>query len=135
TESGFYTKEPHFAQLIRKAQKMGFKFVSYENTDPDKKREYGQAYNLYQKTFAKDESAKVVVLAGLDHILEQQTEDNRKWLGFILNKKYGINPLTISQSHLNRYRKMANPIALIQGRYFKQKPYRSVDWLLLNNLS
>lgn len=134
-ESGFYTKEPHFAQLIRKAQEFGFTFVSYENTDPDKKREYGQAYNLYQKIFAKDKSAKVVVLAGLDHILEQQTENNRKWLGFILNKKYSIDPLTISQSHLNRYRKMGSPIALIQGRNFKQKPYRSVDWLLLNNLS
>lgn len=133
-DTGFYTREQHFAELIRTAQKLDFTFVSYENFDQEKDREVGQADNLHRKTFGNDDSARVVVLAGLAHILEQPTPKGKSWLGNLLHKKYGLNPLTISQSHLNHYREMAKPIAMLPGDCLQSHPYNSVDLLLLNNL-
>jgi hypothetical protein len=41
-ESGFYTREPIYSELIRTAQNLGFKFVSYENFNPSSNREVTQ---------------------------------------------------------------------------------------------
>jgi len=133
-DTGFYTREQHFAELIRTGQELGFTFVGYENFNREKNREQGQAKNLYDKTFGKDNSAKVVVLAGMDHILEQPTQKGKSWLGHLLHEQYELDPLTISQSHLNRYRRLAEPVALLQGNDLQRFPYHSVDFLLLNNL-
>ncbi|SEL65852.1 hypothetical protein [Parapedobacter koreensis] len=39
--SGFYIQEQNYAKLARKALELGFKLVSYENTDNTKEREMG----------------------------------------------------------------------------------------------
>ncbi|MEI2421091.1 hypothetical protein V6O07_12530, partial [Arthrospira platensis SPKY2] len=44
--SGFYTSEQNFANLIRKAKELNFKFVAYENHYENKNREFTQAENL-----------------------------------------------------------------------------------------
>ena len=134
-DSGFYTKEPRFADLIRTAQELGFTLVSYENTDPEKEREKAQAENLVRKTFSKSDSARVIVLAGLDHILEKPTENGKKWLAHILRTKYNLDPLTISQSHLNNYQELGNPLTLLSADALDDYTLNSVDYLLLNNLS
>jgi len=133
-DTGFYTQEPHFGRLLRTAQELNFTLVSYENTTADKSREQGQVDNLYQTTIGKNDSAKVIVLAGLDHILEQP-DDGKKWLGYLLHEKYNINPFTISQSHLNRYRNSTSEFALLPGNAFQQQTLQSVDYHLINNIS
>lgn len=133
-QTGFYTKDPHFAELIREAQDLGFTFVSYENTDPEKNRERGQASNLFNKTFAQNDTARVLVLAGLDHILEQPDYKGKSWLAHILHQKYNLDPLTISQSHLNNYHSLGKPIALLKNAHLKNDEQYPVDWHLLNNL-
>lgn len=132
-ETGFYTREQHFASLLRYAKTLGFKFVAYESNG-SMEREFAQAQNLYSKTFGLDKDAKVLLLGGIDHILEQPTENGKMWLGAILHDKYDIDPLTISQTHLNKYRKsFQEEIAMVEGRHFK-KQLQAVDYHLLNNI-
>ncbi|MCW9707538.1 hypothetical protein [Fodinibius salsisoli] len=132
--TGFYTKDPQFAELIRVAQNLDFTFVSYENTDPEKNRERAQASNLFNKTFAQNDSARVLVLAGWDHILEKPDSNGKHWLAHILRQEYNLDPLTISQSHLNSYHSLGKPVALLKSSKLKSGGRYPVDWLLLNNI-
>ena len=133
-KTGYYTREQHFAELIRTGQELGFHFVAYENFDPEKDREQGQADNLYDKTFSKNKAARVIVLAGVDHILEKPTGRGKRWMAALFKERYDLDPLTISQSHLIEYGQMADPVALISSDNFNNDRLRSVDWLVLNNL-
>lgn len=133
-KTGFYTNEQNYANLIRKAIELDFKFVSYENIEDNKNREIGQADNLYNKTFLIDPNCKVVVLAGIDHILEKPTTEGKEWMATIFKNKYNIDPLTISQTHLNIYRKQINSIyGIISSDYFTNEKLTSIDYFLLNN--
>lgn len=133
-ETGFYTSEQNFSNLIRKAKELGFQFVAYENIDENKERELGQAENLYNKTFNIDSLSKVLVLAGIDHILEKQTSSGKQWMASIFNKKYNIDPLTISQTHLNAYRKqIQSNYGIIKSDVFNNDRLTSIDYLVLNN--
>lgn len=133
-ETGFYTREQYFAELIRTAQSLGFQFVAYENHDKSKDREIGQADNLYDSTFAKDSNAKVIVLAGISHITEQPDSNGKKWMAQIFKEKYRINPLTFSQTHLNSYRKVTDSVTLLKNGSFDSK-WESTDYNIINNLN
>lgn len=133
-ETGFYTKDPRFANLIRSAQAMDFIFVAYENTDRDLDREEGQAKNLYESTFEQDPEAKVLVLAGMDHILEHPTSRGKKWLAAVMQEKYGLDPLTINQNHLKYFQNQTEYAALIPASVFSNPVLQSVDYHLINNL-
>ena len=134
-ENGFYTQEQNFSNLIRRAKKIGFEFVAYENNDPTKDREKSQAENLYNRTFRNNPDAKVVVLAGIDHILEKPTSSGKEWMATVFKKTYAIDPLTISQTHMNSYRKLISEgnYALINSEKFSNERFRIVDYFLLNN--
>lgn len=133
-ETGFYTREQNYSNLIREAKAIGFEFIAYENTNNNKNRELGQAENLYNKTFKLHPNRKVLVLAGIDHILEKPTKKGKKWMASIFKNKYNIDPLTISQTHLNSYRKQINSAyGLIKGSFFDKHSLNSVDYLILNN--
>lgn len=134
TETGFYTKEQNYSNLIRKAKELDFTFVGYENHNKKTDREIGQAENLYNKTFNKNPNKKIIVLLGIDHLLEKETEEGKNWMAKIFIDKYGIDPLTISQTHLNHYRSsIRNDYALIKGEEFNDYALRSIDYILINN--
>jgi hypothetical protein len=132
-ETGFYTREQHFAELIRTAQSLGFQFVTYENFDKSKDRELGEAENLYNATFAKDPNAKVIVLAGISHITEQPDSNGKKWMAMQFKEKYGINPLTLSQTDLNSYRALTQSVTLLESTILSKK-HHSTDYKIINNL-
>jgi hypothetical protein len=133
-KTGFYTSEQNYSNLIRKAKDLGYKFIAYENNDHKKNRELGQAENLFNKTFKLDPNNKVLVLAGIDHILEKPTKRGKKWMATIFKEKYNIDPLTISQAHLNSYRKEINTeYGIISSKFFKNDKLKSIDFLVLNN--
>ena len=77
SDDGFYIKEPFMANLARKALKIGYKLIAYEDTTTNleenlfnssiDKREYYQALNLYNQ-YKKDTGAKWLVYAGYSHI-------------------------------------------------------------------
>ena len=74
--TGYYTNEPVFGDLIRTAVKIGYKVVPYEYEGPrlsepfaaQNQRERGEAQNLYNRIFKNDPKAKVLVHAGYDHV-------------------------------------------------------------------
>lgn len=132
-ETGFYTHEQNFSNLIREAKALGFEFVAYENREGND-RELGQAINLYNETFGKDFNSKVVVLAGIDHILEKTTKSGILRMAKIFKERYNIDPLTISQTHLSYYRRYFDKeYVLISSDYFEGHKLNSVDYHLLNN--
>ncbi|MGH8183639.1 MAG: hypothetical protein ACREPH_08275 [Rhodanobacteraceae bacterium] len=99
--SGFYTREPIYAEMVRTALKLGYKVIAYE-ADPEHTgdaREAQQAENLW-KVLKDDPNAKLVVNAGYAHI-----QKTGKFLGaqsmaehFI--KDSGITPLSVEQTTL-----------------------------------
>ncbi|MBE1160769.1 hypothetical protein [Dyella acidiphila] len=72
-QSGFYTEEPVYAEMVRTALKLGFKVVAYEAAGASASsdaRETEQAKNLYEQVFKHDPHARLVVNAGYDHIVK-----------------------------------------------------------------
>lgn len=134
-ETGYYTREQNYGNLLRQAKKLGYKFVAYESRDKTKDREVGEAENLFNKTIAIDPDAKIFVIAGISHILEEPTPDGKKWMAAIFKEKYNIDPLTISQTQLSIYRKgLPGKYNLIEGNSFNDHSLNSVDFHILNNM-
>ena len=90
--SGFYTNEPHFGNLIRRARRLGFKVVAYDTFSDDRERD--EARNLLAATLGPHPQAKVVVLAGHGHIDESTAAQK---MATWVRKLSGIDPLTIEQ--------------------------------------
>ncbi len=73
--SGYYTREPVFGDLVRTAIKIGYKVVPYEHLSQSddtltaqNQRERGEAQNLYDRIFKNNLNAKVLVYGGYGHI-------------------------------------------------------------------
>lgn len=100
--SGFYTREPVCAEMVRTALKLGFKVVAYEalSDATGDAREKEQAHNLYREVFAKDPKARLVVDAGYAHITESGKYLRGSSMAEHLHEITGINPLTIEQTML-----------------------------------
>jgi hypothetical protein len=105
--SGFYTREPVYAEMVRTALKLGYKVVAYE-ADPDhtgNAREAQQAENLW-KVLKADPSAKIVVNAGYAHIQKTGQFLGAQSMAEHFMHDSGITPLSIEQTilipHQNR---------------------------------
>ncbi len=98
-ESGFFTKDPEYAELLRDAIKLGFNIFGYEAGigKNGKEREIEQAQNIWNY-IKKDSLSKVLIYAGFDHIREDTCF--RTWEKAMAGRFYefsSINPLTIDQ--------------------------------------
>ena len=99
--SGFYTREPIYAEMVRTALRLGYKVIAYE-ADAEHTgdaREAQQAENLW-RVLKNDPNAKLVVNAGYAHI-----QKKGKFLGaqsmaehFIADS--GMQPLSVEQTIL-----------------------------------
>lgn len=96
--TGFYTKEPIMAHIIRTALDLGLEVVGYEHYG-EGNREENQAKNLYDKTFSKNPLYKVIVLAGIGHIHEKM-DGNKFNMAAIFKKTFSIDPVTVDQHTL-----------------------------------
>ncbi len=135
-ESGFYTSEPHFGRMIRKARKKGFTLVGYEHMNHPDGRETGQATKLYEKTLGRDSAARVLVHAGPSHIKEKGGEDQKKWMAEVFREKYGIDPLTIDQVEMDPQRPVdLNSILLLPAEETPPDLEVRVDLFVVNGLS
>ena len=129
--SGFYTREPYFAHLIRKARSLGFKIVSYDDIS-NIDRERTQALNL-KKIIDTDCTAKIFVYAGVDHIMESNI--SRKWMAEHFKDLTNINPLTFSQDKITG-KTLENIIILPSSSFSKVKKLNTnVDYFIINNLT
>ncbi|HJP99122.1 MAG TPA: hypothetical protein VJ862_11215 [Rhodanobacteraceae bacterium] len=99
--SGYYTREPIYAEMVRTALTLGYKVVAYE-ADGDRTgdaREAQQAENLW-KILKDDPAARLVVNAGYEHI-----QKLGKFLGVQSMAEHfvedsGIVPLSVEQTIL-----------------------------------
>ncbi len=105
--TGGYTDEPAFAELVREALRLGYTIVPYEMTRAQdtaaagltrqQHRDRTQARNLYERTLARDPSAKVLVHAGFWHVKEREDDG---WFPMALGFRAlsGIDPVTVDQT-------------------------------------
>lgn len=91
---GYYINEVMYAEMVRKAKKIGFKLISYDNNDAwnISERDSLGAMEL-KKVFNKNPNTKMVIHCGFGHV-----DKHQKVLAYFINKELGINPLTISQT-------------------------------------
>jgi hypothetical protein len=102
-DSGFYTNEPVYGEMVRTALKLGFKVVAYEATSdvtsPDA-REAEQARHLYERVFAKDPHARLVVNAGFDHVVKAGSFLGGRSMAEHLAKLTNATMLSIDQTSM-----------------------------------
>ena len=91
-ETGWYSDEPVFGDLLRTALNMGYTLVSYEGDGFGVDREVNQAKNLVQNILDKDPEAKFLLLGGFGHIA-----DRNGWyaMGRYFKEQSGIDPFTM----------------------------------------
>lgn len=100
--SGFYTQEPVYAEMVRTALKLGFVVVPYEAASEavGDAREKEQARNLYNRVFKDNPDARVVVNAGYAHIVESGKYLGGASMAQHFHKIARIDPLTVEQTML-----------------------------------
>ena len=101
-DSGFYTEEPIYAEMIRTALALGYTVVAYESEEEGNGdvREHAQARNLQERVFRRDPDARLVVNAGYAHIQETGRYLGGRSMAQHFRKQTGIDPLTIEQTML-----------------------------------
>ena len=109
-ESGYYTNDVIFAELIRSALENGFEIVAYEiegdqwQGDKDsgvtdsyaKRREYWQGRNIADRVIQNNPDAKVLVHCGWGHVRESGSS-KRPMMAGVLSQLTGLDPLTVDQ--------------------------------------
>jgi len=101
-DTGFYTQEPIYAEMVRTALKLGYRVVAYESESmaTGDAREREQARNLYQRTFAKRPDTRLVVNAGYMHIQKAGKFFDGAAMAQHFMSISGIDPLTVDQTIL-----------------------------------
>nr|WP_317632651.1 hypothetical protein [uncultured Flavobacterium sp.] len=100
-ESGYYTKEPEFGNLISEALQIGYTLFGYEASEGKngKEREIEQAENI-QKFIESVPNAKVLIHCGYAHAFENEYPTWGKAMAGRLKDNMNIDPLTIDQTML-----------------------------------
>lgn len=113
-ETGFYSNDPIFGDMIRTALKLGFKLVSYEHRPKERcvspadkpmfcqnERERGQAQNLYDNIFKADPKAKVLVHVGRGHNQKVKLDDWAQ-MGWHFKEISKIDAFSVNQMNSER---------------------------------
>lgn len=101
-EDGYYSREPQFGNLIRKALSLGFRVFSYEADSSGTVREKGQAQHIY-RILQKDATAKILIHCGFSHVIEGPHPGWGKAMAGELKALSGMDPLTIDQQELTEH--------------------------------
>jgi len=117
-ETGYYSKEPQYGNLIREALRVGFTLFPYETTKNhnNKEREIDQAQNIV--AYMKSHPGKYLLHVGYSHVIEGPVVGWEKAMAGRLKEYTGINPLTINQETLTEH---SNPA-------FEAADYRHISY-------
>lgn len=106
---GYYTQDPVYAEAVREAARLGYRFADYEQSylqsapdgaTPESEiaaREQAQADNLFDNVLKSNPQARVFVFVGYSHAMEKPGVGGT-WFAARLKEKTGLDPLTIEQS-------------------------------------
>ena len=109
-DTGYYTREPVFAEAVTEALRLGYTLVPYEcrtrvDSPPDdpmrgqNHRESEQARHLKERTVDLDPDAKVIVWAGRSHVSEEAGEvpgvGQIEFMAYKFREMTGIDPFTV----------------------------------------
>ena len=99
--SGFYTREPIYAEMVREALQLGYKVVAYEADDQYQgdAREAQQARTL-AKLFKDDPNTRLVVNGGYAHIQKQGRFLGGQSMAEHFIEDTGMQPLSVEQTML-----------------------------------
>jgi len=102
--TGYYTKDPVFGNLLREALSIGYSIVPYEAKNDllsdATSRDKEQAQNIFNSTWMKDSIGKVLVHAGYSHISEFASPSYEP-MGFNLRQLVRRPILTIDQKSMS----------------------------------
>ena len=98
-ESGFYTKEPEFGNLLYEALRLGYTLFPYEASagKDNKEREFEQAANI-QAFLKSAPPGKALIYCGYQHANEGEHPVWGKAMAGRLKELTGIDPLTVGQT-------------------------------------
>jgi hypothetical protein len=115
-ELGFYFGDPLMAEVLATADREGFEWFPYEMRSDQRldcttqdcshenriqHRETSQAQNIYDRVFADNPEARLVLFVGLAHLDEAAGNSDsgyrNGWMAAALSELTGIDPLTIDQ--------------------------------------
>lgn len=125
--SGYYTNDTAYGNLLRDAIRSKWKFVSYE--PQDKPREFMMAKNIFDRILKDNPKAKIFIYVGYGHIakLPVATEPGDKsMLAAQLKKLSGIDPLTIDQTSMYQQYVDKNESRIYENalsKNFEDRPY------------
>lgn len=134
--TGYYTREPYFANFIRFALKLGFTIIPYEQKNGSKSindREINQANNLIN-VLIKNPSSKIFVYAGYSHIKEKSNVEGIKWMAERIKDSLKIDPFTIDQTTFTE-NSNENKISLINLQYNQVKDSVLNDFIEVYDVS
>lgn len=99
-QSGYYIRDPVFANAIRTAISLGYKLIAYDTQErgpsgDDSFRDRTQAERIKSRIFDHDPQAKVFVIAGRGHASEETALGGWTPMASVLKRLTGINPLTL----------------------------------------
>jgi hypothetical protein len=110
TATGFYTREPTFANFVNSALADGWKLVPYDVIKPPqpgqdwmdsiRQREQGEADNLVARIFAQAKDAKVFIYAGYSHAFKSVpgATGDIDWMAERLRRATGLDILSVDQT-------------------------------------
>ncbi len=101
-DSGFYTREPIYAEMVRSALRLGYRVIAYEDESgvSGNARERRQAENLYQRAFVGHPQARLVLNAGFAHVQKTGVYLGGRSMAEHFMQISGIQPLVIEQTML-----------------------------------
>lgn len=103
SDTGYYSKESTFGNLIREALEIGYDLIPYESqynfNGTSTERDEEQAKNLIAQTIDKDAVGKVLVHVGYSHLFEYASDEYIP-LGAFLKQMTGDDILTVDQEKM-----------------------------------
>ncbi len=137
-ESGWYSSEPTYGNLLREAFRLGFIILPYEDTNKAAPRNNGKVYsksdreteqaNNLLRFISEHKDAKIIILAGHSHINENQKQG---WMASVFRLNSGQNPLTIEQTDMAEYSDAYysnNLFKLFRSKYQNRIPVMLVNY-------
>lgn len=95
--TGYYTSDPQFGNLIRRAVELKFKVLGYDFRPLTHEIREEYAATTLADVLTQSQNSKLLVHAGHSHVLKRETDLGQRWLAARLWDQTGIEPFTIWQ--------------------------------------